>query len=305
MPLHPDVVSLLALMEAAGAPSPEEQGPVEARAARRALVGPPTEDCFEILDIDAGGVPARVYRAAPGTSRPGLLVWFHGGGWVLGDVDTHDNVCRTLNNRTGHTVLSVDYRLAPEDPFPAGLDDCVRATNWAFENADRLGIDAERIAVGGDSAGGNLAAVVCHLVPPASPIRFQLLVYPVTDARAGTASYAENATGYFLTASGMQWFIDQYLAGDAAGRVDPRVSPMCATPASLAASPPALVITAGFDPLRDEGVSYADRLSEAGVVTTHVHFPGQIHGFFSMPEFLSDARVAHAIAAEALIAALR
>ena len=269
------------------------------------MLRPPTEDCFEILDIDAGGVPARMYRAAPGLSPPGLLVWFHGGGWVLGDIDTHDNVCRTLNNRTGHTVLSVDYRLAPEDPFPAGLDDCVRATEWAFENTDVLGVDAERIAVGGDSAGGNLAAVVCHVLSGAAPIRFQLLVYPVTDARAGTPSYTENAEGYFLTASGMQWFIDQYLTDGVGTRDDPRVSPMCAAPASLAGSPPALVITAGFDPLRDEGVSYAERLSEAGVVTTHVHFPGQIHGFFSMPEFLSDARVAHAIAAEALLAALR
>jgi acetyl esterase len=305
MPLHPEVVSLLALMEAVGAPSPEEQGPVEARAARRALLRPPVEDCFEILDVDAGGVPARLYRAAPGTTRPGLLVWFHGGGWVLGDIDTHDNVCRTLTNRTGHTLLSVDYRLAPEDPFPTGLDDCVRATTWACENTAVLGVDAERIAVGGDSAGGNLAAVVCNLLADSSSIRFQLLVYPVTDARAGTPSYTENAEGYFLTASGMQWFIDQYLTGGTGSRDDPRVSPICAPSTSLAGLPPALVITAGFDPLRDEGVSYADRLAEAGVVTTHVHFPGQIHGFFSMPEFLSDARVAHAIAAEALLTALR
>ncbi len=305
MPLHPEVVSLLELMEAAGAPSAEEQGAVAARAARRALLRPPTEDCFEILDVDAGGVPARVYRAAPGTSRPGLLVWFHGGGWVLGDIDTHDDVCRTLNNRTGHTVLSVDYRLAPEHPFPAGLDDCVQATTWAFENADALGIDAARIAVGGDSAGGNLAAVVCQLLSDTAPIRFQLLVYPVADARAGTPSYTENAEGYFLTAAAMRWFIDQYLADGAGARDDPRVSPLCAEPAALAATPPALVITAGFDPLRDEGVCYATRLIDAGVVTTHVHFPGQIHGFFSMPEFLSDARVAHSIAAEALLAAFR
>ena len=303
MPLHPEVVSLLAMIDELGAPSAEEQGPIAARAARRAAVPPPTEDCFEILDVDAGGVPARLYRAVPGTTRPGLLVWFHGGGWVIGDVDTHDHVCRTLNNRTGHTVLSIDYRLAPEDPFPAGLDDCVEATRWAFANAEVLGVDVERIAVGGDSAGGNLAAVVCHLLT--EPIRFQLLVYPVTDCRGGTPSYTENAEGYFLTATGMRWFIDQYLAGDVGAPDDPRVSPILAGVESLAGAPPALVITAGFDPLRDEGVFYADRLTEAGVPTAHVHFPGQIHGFFAMPDVLSDARVAHAVAAEALITALR
>ncbi len=248
MPLHPEVVSLLALMEAVGTPTAEEQGPVAARASRRELLRRPTEDCFEILDLDADGVPCRLYRAMPGTSRPGLLVWFHGGGWVLGDLDTHDNICRTLNNRTGHTVLSVDYRLAPENPFPAGLDDSVRATSWALDNADVLGIDTDRIAVGGDSAGGNLAAVVCHLLPSV-PIRFQLLVYPVTDARAATPSYTENADGFFLTASAMKWFIDQYLSGDEGSNDDPRVSPVLASTETLAGSPPALVITSGFDPL--------------------------------------------------------
>lgn len=303
MPLHAEVVSLLALMEQLGMPPVEEQGAVAAREARRALMRPPTEDCYEILEVDAGGVPARLYRAAPTFPKPGLLVWFHGGGWVLGDIDSHDNICRTLTNRTGHSVLNVDYRLAPEAPFPAGLDDCVDATRWAHENASTLGFDPERLAVGGDSAGGNLAAVVCHLATV--PIRFQLLVYPVTDARANTPSMEENATGYFLTASSMRWFTDQYISGEEGHHDDPCVSPILASDVVLAASPPALVITAGFDPLRDEGVGYAERLTEVGVVTTHVHFPGQIHGFFSMPDFLSDARVAHAIAAEALIAALR
>jgi acetyl esterase len=303
MPLHAEVVSLLALMDQLGAVPVEEQGPVTAREARRALMRPPTEDCYEIVDIDAGGVPARLYRSAPTFPTPGLLVWFHGGGWVLGDIDSHDNICRTLTNRTGHTVLSVDYRLAPEDPFPAGLDDCIDATRWAHENAATLGVDPDRLAVGGDSAGGNLAAVVCHLAPV--PIRFQLLVYPVTDARANTPSMEENATGYFLTASSMRWFTDQYISGEEGCHDDPRVSPILASDDALAASPPALVITAGFDPLRDEGVAYAERLCDAGVLTSHVHFSGQIHGFFSMPDFLTDARVAHAVAAEALITALR
>ena len=303
MPLHHEVVTLLDLMEQVGAPSVEMQGAVEARAARRALLRPPTEDCYEILDVDAGGVPARLYRSAPTLHAPGLVVWFHGGGWVVGDLDSHDNICRALTNRTGHTVLSIGYRLAPEDPFPAGLTDCIEATKWAYENASTLGVDPERLAVGGDSAGGNLAAVVCQRSP--LPIRFQVLVYPVTDGTATSPSYEENATGYSLTATGMRWFIDQYVSGVEGAVEDPRVSPLLADPETLATSPPTLVITAGFDPLRDEGIAYAERLSDAGVVTTHVHFPGQIHGFFSMPDFLSDARVAHAIAAEALIHALR
>jgi acetyl esterase len=303
MPLHAEVVSLLALMEQMGAPSVEDQGVVAARESRRALLRPPTEDCYEILEIDAGGVPARLYRSAPTFPAPGLLVWFHGGGWVLGDLDSHDNICRTLTNRTGHSILSVEYRLAPEDPFPAGLHDCIAATKWAYDNSATLGFDPERLAVGGDSAGANLAAVVCHEAP--APIRFQLLVYPVTDGRANTPSFDENATGYFLTAASMRWFIDAYVSGVDGAIDDPRVSPLLASDATLAVAPPALVITAGFDPLRDEGVGYAERLTAAGVATTHVHFPGQIHGFFSMPDWLSDARVAHATAAEALIAALR
>jgi acetyl esterase len=303
MPLHPEVASLLALLDQLGGTPLHEQEPEVARAERRALIPAPSEDCYEIVDLDAGGVPARLYRSEPTAVRPGLLVWFHGGGWVLSDIDGHDNICRTLNNRTGHSVLSIGYRLAPEDPFPAGLVDCIDATRWAHENADSLGVDPDRLAVGGDSAGGNLAAVVCH--ESSVPIRFQLLVYPVTDARAESPSYADNAEGYLLTATSMRWFIDHYLSGDEGSIDDPRVSPLLASDDTLAAGPPALVITAGFDPLRDEGVGYVDRLLAAGVVATHVHFPGQIHGFFSVPDFLSDARSAHAVAAEALIHALR
>src|SRR6188472_560792 len=153
MPLHREVITLLDLMEQVGVPSIEVQGAVEARATRRALLRPPTEDCYEILDVDAGGIPARLYRSAPTLPAPGLLVWFHGGGWVVGDLDSHDNICRALTNRTGHSVLSIGYRLAPEDPFPAGLTDCIEATKWAYENASTLGVDPARLAVGGDSAG--------------------------------------------------------------------------------------------------------------------------------------------------------
>lgn len=302
MPLHHEARTLLDMMEAIGAPPLDSQPPAEARVARKALAADPTEQCHEIVEIDAGGVPARLYRAAPTGTTPGLLVFIHGGGWVIGDLDSHDNVCRSLTNRSGLTVLSVDYRLAPEDPFPAGLDDCSAATLWAYQHADELGIDPTRIAIGGDSAGANIAAVVCH--ETTVPLGFQLLIYPVVDARMNTKSYDENGEGYFLTKSSMQWFTDHYLSGGAGTPDDPRVSPFLASDEVLAAGPPALVITAGFDPLRDEGIAYADRLSSVGVVVSHVHFSGQIHAFYSLPDQLGDARLAHALSAQALVAAL-
>ena len=302
MPLNAEARTLLDLMDSMGAPPLDSLPPEAARAARAALAPPVLEACHETRDVDAGGVPARLYRPAPGDGTPGLLVWFHGGGWVLGDLASHDNICHSLARRCGHAVLSVDYRLAPEAPFPAGLGDCIQATRWAHANADRLGVDPGRIAVGGDSAGANLAAVVVHVAP--APLTYQLLVYPVVDARMATPSYVENGDGYFLTASSMRWFVDHYLAGDRGSVDDPRVSPLLATDEVLAAGPPALVITAGFDPLRDEGIAYAERLADAGVPTSHVHYPGQIHGFFSMAQHLGDARSAIALAAQALSDAL-
>jgi acetyl esterase len=243
-------------------------------------------------------VPARLYLPTPTDTLPGLLVFFHGGGWVIGDLDSHDNICRSLTNRSGQAVLSIDYRLAPEDPFPAGLGDCIQATRWAHASATELGVDPDRLAVGGDSAGANLAAVVAHVAP--APIMFQLLIYPVTDCRMNTESYEQNAEGYFLTKSSMQWFINHYLAGDRGTVEDPRVSPLLVGGDVLAQSPPALVITAGFDPLRDEGVAYANRMAALGVKVSHVEFTGQFHGFFSLPHMLGDARAAHALAAESL-----
>lgn len=302
MPLNLEAQTLLEYMASIDAPPLDSQDPVTARADRAALAPEPTEDCHEIRDLDAGGVAARLYSPAPNGSLPGLLVFFHGGGWVIGDLDSHDNVCRALTNRSSHKVLSIDYRLAPEAPFPAGLDDCASSTRWAHEHAHELGIDPDRIAVGGDSAGANLAAAVCHIEP--APIMFQLLVYPVTDCRMNTDSYVENAEGYFLTASSMAWFIDHYLSGDEGSVEDPRVSPLLASDDVLAASPPAMVITAGFDPLRDEGIAYADRMAELGVKVSHVHFAGQFHAFFSLPHVLGDATAAHALAAEALAQAL-
>lgn len=302
MPLDADARGLLDLLDELGVPPMESLTPEGTRAAYAALASPPSEVAHEIRDVDAGGVPARLYRPDTGARVPGLLVWYHGGGWVLGSLDLHDGTCSSLARRSGHAVLSIDYRLAPEHPFPAALTDCVTATSWAHENADALGIDPTRIAVGGDSAGGNLAAVVAQLAP--IPIVSQLLVYPVTDARAGSASYVENADGYLLTAASMHWFIGHYLSGDEGSPDDPRVSPLLAADEAIAKSPPTLVITAGFDPLRDEGTDFAARLAGTGVRVSHVHFPDQIHAFFSQLELIADARTAHAICGHALAEAL-
>lgn len=303
MPLNAEARTLLELVERIGAPPFETLSPAEARAARAEQKPPILDPCHSTEDIDAGGITARLYRPHPaGGSVTGLLVYFHGGGWVIGDLESHDNVCHALCSRSGHTVLSVDYRLAPEHPFPAGLDDCIAVTRWSHENAASLGVDPDRLAVGGDSAGANFAAVIANL--GLVPLVHQLLVYPVTDARINTASYDENATGYFLTKAGMEWFVENYLAGDDGAPDDPQVSPLLADDAALSAGPPALVITAGFDPLRDEGMAYADRLGSLGVRTSHVHYPGQFHGFFSLAHMLADSRAAHALAAQALTDAL-
>lgn len=284
-----------------GDPPLEDSTPEQARESRKARQLPSTTPIHEVRDIDADGVPTRLYRPNDRTDL-GLLVYFHGGGWVIGDLDSHDGVCRALANGSGHAVLSVDYRLAPEHPFPAPLEDALHATRWAHAHAAELGCRADRIAVGGDSAGANLAAVVAQLAPV--PLVYQLLVYPVTDCTRSHASYEENGEGYFLTKSAMGWFIDHYLAGDAGSPADPRVSPHFAADHVLAATPPALVITAEFDPLRDEGDAYAVRLAALGVPTSHVRFGGMFHAFFSLGDFVDDGRAANALAAAAVGAAL-
>jgi acetyl esterase/lipase len=294
MPLHRQTADLLAMMEALELPPIQDLTPADARAQREAFARPSPEPIAEVRDLHADGVPCRFYRPAVVRS-PGLLVWFHGGGWVLGDLESHDDPCRALANRGGFCVLSVGYRLAPEDPFPAAIDDVMTATAWAGAHLAEL--VCRVLAVGGDSAGGNLAAVVANNSP--TPICYQLLVYPVTDARMGHPSIAENADGYFLTSTSMRWFYDHYLSGGGTAD-DPRVSPLLADRDVLAAAPPAMVITAEFDPLRDEGGAYAALLADAGVPTTHIRFDGQIHGFFSMFGLLDDARSAQALAAEAL-----
>lgn len=279
----------------------EQSSPEQARTLRASRQRPSTEVVHEVRDLDAGGVLARLYRPNDRTDL-GVVVYLHGGGWVIGDLESHDAVCRSLANGSGNAVVSVDYRLAPEHPFPAALEDSVTALRWVHANAEALGCRNDRIAIGGDSAGANLAAAVTHLAPV--PLVFQLLVYPVTDCTCSQPSYTDNAEGYFLSASAMAWFIDHYLSGGVGSPRDPRVSPLFAADHVLAATPPALVITAEFDPLRDEGDAYAARLASLGVPTSHVRFGGMFHGFFSLGDFVDDGAAAVALAAAALGKAL-
>ena len=274
-----------------------ELSAAQARESYLAMRVPSTIELHEIHDIEAGGVKCRLYRSSTATAAP-LLIYYHGGGWVIGDLDTHDDICRKLARDAHCSVIAVDYRLAPEHPAPAALDDCITATQWIFANAKSLGIDAARIAIGGDSAGGNLAALVA-MHADVKPV-FQLLVYPATDMRMDYPSHVENAQGYLLTADSMKWFLNHYLQGDEKKKLDPKVSPLLSSDEMLKKSPPTLVITAEFDPLRDEGEAYAARLAAAGVPTSMVRFHGQIHAFFGMSELLDDAAAAIALSASYL-----
>ena len=302
--LHPEVRALLEMMDAQAAPPLESQDPVEARGARvegmKMLGGPPIEiGRVEDLSIPGpgGDIPIRIYADGHGGLRP-ALVYFHGGGFVFGNLDTHDAVCRALAKESGAVVISVDYRLAPEHKFPAAVEDSYAATQWVAANAERLGIDANRIAVGGDSAGGNLATVIAMRFRDAGgpALAAQILLYPVTDVSSfDTASHREFADGYFLTRGAMAWFTGHYLASDDHKR-SPEASPLLSP--NLSGLPPALVITAEFDPLRDEGEAYAQRLRQAGVPVTVTRYPGMIHGFVSMHGVLSGGRQAIKEAAE-------
>ena len=293
--LHPDAERLLSIIRVAGRPAVETLNPVEARAmysAGRSALQLPPDDVASVRDLTidgpAGAVAARLYRGigtAAGASLPGLL-YLHGGGWVIGDLDSHDGVCRRLANLAQCSVLAVDYRMAPEHPFPAAVDDSVAALAWMVANARELGVDAGKLAVGGDSAGANLAAVLALMgrdgTLPAT--RCQILFYPVTDLRMNTASYAQAVSGVPLTASTMRWFIDHY-APDPASRTDWRASPLLA--ASLAGTPPAFVLTVGHDPLSDEGRAYAARLEQDGVRVVALHLSDQIHGLLTMNRWIA------------------
>jgi acetyl esterase len=296
MPLDPQAQRVIDAMAALNLKPVEESTPAEAREsirARTAALGP-FPDVAAVVDhrvpVAGGEITVRAY--SPGGPGPHpALVYYHGGGWVIGDLHTHDGLCRSLTNAARCAVLSVDYRLAPESKYPVAVEDSYAALLWIAANADRLGIDRRRIAVGGDSAGGNLATVMALVARDRKGPRLalQVLIYPVTDHDLDTRSYVENATGYVLTREGMRWFWNHYLAREAQGR-EPYASPLRAS--SLAGLPPALVITAEYDPLCDEGEAYAARLRDAGVPVTLTRYPGMFHGFVRMTNILDKARTA-------------
>lgn len=309
--LHPQARALLDLIEATGVAPLHTLTPAEARASyrdRRFFTQPAPPDVAQVRDLamasPAADVALRLYRPL-GSAADALLpvlVYYHGGGWVIGDLDTHDTLCRQLALASDCVVVSVDYRMGPEHPFPAAVDDACAATRWVAAQAAALGLDATRLAVGGDSAGGNLAAVVSLALRGELPLAFQLLIYPATDQHRTHESHRRNAQGYLLTADTMTWFHDHYIT-DPAHDDDWRASPL--RHPDLSRLPPALVLTAGYDPLRDEGMAYAQRLSESGVRATLVSFERQIHGFIPMGRVIDEANEAVALCADALKRALK
>jgi acetyl esterase len=296
MPLDPQARAYLDRAAALGVPPLAEQPVDQARRAtdETALDGfGELEPVAQVEERDADGVPVRVY--VPEQQAGGTLVWYHGGGWVIGSLVSHDPVCRTIAARSGWVVVSVGYRLAPEHPFPAAIDDCWTATLWAVRE---LG---QPVAVGGDSAGGQLAASVALRARDADvPLVLQVLVYPIADADFARPSYVENAEGYGLTVAGMKHFWQLYVPEEA-DRMHPDVSPLRAT--NVAGVAPALVQTAEYDVLRDEGEAYAEALRAAGVPTTLRRYDGMIHGFFRMPAVLKQGNDALDEVAAALRAA--
>ncbi len=312
MPLDPAAAAIIEMLEQVFPKVEQYASADDARAVlaanRTAL---PVEDVARVEHhvapgADGAGVVVRVYWPSDdGAHRPGI-VFFHGGGWVIGDLDSHDGLCRRYCNGVDAVVVAVEYRRAPEHPFPAAAEDAYAALVWAAANASDLGIDETRIAVTGDSAGGNLAATTALIARDRGgpSLRYQALVYPVTDVTARRNDYpskAENGTGYFLTTEAMEWYRDQYLTRDADGD-DPYCSPVTAT--SLAGLPPAYVLTAEYDPLRDEGEHYGELLRAAGVPVTIQRALGMFHGFFNMDAVLDGAREAQAGVFAALRSAL-
>ena len=312
MSLDPESQRLIDLMAAANRPAwntlspqvarelylslrPGAQGtrPAEVKVMDRTIPGP------------SGALPVRLYRpaSAPADSELPALVFAHGGGWVFGNLDSHDVLCAQLAIEAGIAVFAVDYRLAPEARFPGAFDDVVAGLKWVAANGASVGIDATRLAIGGDSAGGNLAAAVSIWARDngGPKLLLQLLAYPVTDAVARAESYRRYEDGYGLNAATMEWFFDHYTP-DKTIRADWRLSPLRAK--SLAGLPPALVITAGYDPLRDEGRAYAFRLQQEGTLADLVEFGGMLHGFLSSPVLLHGARRGTSLAAATLREAL-
>ena len=298
MQLHKEAQFVLDLVKAAGRLPFETLTPAEARAASaasRPVLQPDPPEVAELRDLVAGTVPVRLYRglgAPPGAILP-CLIFFHGGGWVIGDIAQYDQVCRRLANLAACCVISVEYRLAPEHKFPAGVDDCASATRWIIGNAASLAIDPARIAVGGDSAGGNLSAVMCLMARDGTlpPIAYQVLIYPAVDLTMTHPSYDRITDTYLLTATTMRYFVDHYVRSGA-DPLDWRVSPLRAV--SLAGVAPALVVTVAHDPLCDEGTDYARRLEREGGAVTHMHVSDQMHAYLTMGRVIraSDTLIA-------------
>jgi acetyl esterase len=311
--LDPDALRVLEMNAAVPRP-PADQVPIaEARAgfkASRARMSPDPQEVADVRDREipgpGGAIRVRCYRGrgTEAATKLPVYLYFHGGGWAVGDLDTHDVTCRQLANDARCAVIAVDYRLAPEHPFPAAADDADTALRWVAANGDELAIDATRIAIGGDSAGGNLATVAAIAARDRGgpALRLQVLIYPVVDVRGDLPSYATRGSGYTLTADGMRHFRALYVPNERDWN-DWRVAPLRAP--SLRGLPPALIITAGHDPLCDEGKAYADRLRAEGVAVEHRHYDGQMHGFINAGRFIRAADRALGEVVSALQAAWR
>jgi acetyl esterase len=298
--LHPQARALLDLMAQKGIPPTHTLTPAQARAAyreRRSYTQPAPPEVASVRTFPipgpAGDLALRLYRPIGSGAEAALpvLVYYHGGGWTIGDLDTHDTLCRELANGAGCAVVAVDYRMGPEHRFPAAVDDSVAALRWVHANAGELKLDATRIAVGGDSAGGNLAAVAAIAARDAGgpALAFQLLIYPATDMRRIAKSHQTNGQGYLLTSDTIAYFRGHYVNDDR-DDLDWRASPLLAQ--DLAGLPPAFILTAGYDPLRDEGLHYAQRLTQAGSSASLVCFERMIHGFILMGRVLDEADTA-------------
>jgi acetyl esterase len=306
MPLDPQAKALFDFLGLTELAPLETLTAQEARArfealaeARRQMATEPVDQVRDMLvPGPAGEIPVRVYSPKAQSPLP-ALIYFHGGGWVLGDLESHDHVCRALANSVPCAVISVDYRLAPEHKFPAAVDDSYAATHWIANHAGELGVDPSRISVGGDSAGGNLAAVVSQIARDRGGpnIIYQLLIYPGTDMQMSMPSIDENAEGPLLTKAAMHWFVNHYLRSEG-DRTDPLASPLLAS--NLRGLPPAFILTAECDPLRDEGEAYGRRLEDAGVTVKVQRYEGMPHGFFSFGAALDGGRRAFADATSRL-----
>jgi acetyl esterase len=309
MPLDPSAEMMIQVLSDMGMTFKPGVSPEERRASMIAATANPAFPKHQIHDVydralrtDAGSMPVRVYRPSSEDGLP-LLLWFHGGGWVTGNLDTHDQLCRQLCDDANVVIVSVDYRLAPETKFPGAVEDCFAAYEWALRDAAEVGADPARVAIGGDSAGGNLAAVVALMARESGLPQpaLQLLVYPDTDYEFATAAMNDNATGYFLEAEGMRWFWEHY-SRTPDDYDDWRFSPLRAGSHDNLAR--AVVITAEYDPLRDQGEEYGKVLVNAGVECDVVRADGLIHGFFGMHAFMPPGQAAWDIAVDALRATL-